>query len=204
MALDAPYITADDLRDYLTVTKERPTETVELESAVDSISREIERHCGRQFNQAGTTSARMYVPDSATWTYVDDFHTTTGLVVEVDLAGNDTWTTWAADDYQLEPLNGIVEGQSGWPYYKLRALSRSFPVCRSGRATVRVTADWGWAAVPDPVVQAAKILAAETFTLRTAPLGVAGVDDYGIVRVRDSRMAAAKLSKYVKRRLLVG
>lgn len=204
MALGDPYITADGLRDYLTVTKERPTESAELASAADSISREIERHCGRQFNRAGATAARVYTPDFATWTYVDDFHTTTGLVVEVDRAGDGTWTVWDTGDYQLEPLGGVVEGQSGWPFYKIRALTRPFPVSRSRRATVRVTADWGWAAVPDPVVQAAKILAAETFTLRTAPLGVAGVDDYGIVRVRDSRMAAAKLAKYVKHRLLVG
>ncbi|MFE6305033.1 hypothetical protein [Nocardiopsis sp. NPDC057823] len=195
MALGAPYITADELRDYMSVTKERPEESEEFEAAVDSVSREIESHCGRQFNDAGSPSPRTYLADFSGWTYVDDFHTAAGLVVSVD------GTEWDPGDYALEPRNGVVNGQPGWPFYKIRPRGRAF---RAGRTELTVTARWGWEAVPDPVIQAAKILGAETFTLRTAPLGIVGVDDYGVARVRDSRMAASKLAPYRHRRLLGG
>lgn len=201
MALGDPYITLAELRAYMGITVDG--DDAELEDAIASVSREIERHCGRQFNRADTASQRLFVPTAPTWAYVDDIHSTTGLVVEVDETGSGSWSTWDADAYQVEPLNGTVEGQDGWPYYKITALDGCFPRC-GRRATLRVTAQWGWESVPAPVKQAAKILAAETVTLRTAPLGVAGVDDYGVVRVRDSRMAAGKLAKYVKHRILVG
>lgn len=195
MALGDLYITAEELRQYMSVTKERPAEEDELQAAAESISREIESHCGRQFNSADGPSTRAYRADFSAWTYVDDFHTTDDLVVAVD------GVVWAEGDFDLEPTNGVVNGQPGWPFYKIHPRGRAF---RSGVSTVSVTAHWGWAAVPAPVTQAAKILGAETFTLRTAPLGIAGVDDYGIVRVRDSRMAASKLAPYRHRRLLGG
>lgn len=188
-AIGDPYITLADLRAYMGITVD--SDDAELAAAIESVSREIERHCGRQFHRAEELSTRTYTPTAPTWTHVDDFWTTDGLRVEVNRWGDG----WETVDPVAEPENGIVDGQPGWPYYRLSGL----PACRR----VRVTARWGWPEVPAPVRQAAKILAAETVTLRTAPLGVAGVDDYGVVRVRDSRMAAGKLAKYIKR-VLVG
>jgi hypothetical protein len=48
-------------------------------------------------------------------------------------------------------------------------------------------------------------MAAETFQLKDAPLGVAGMDAFGsALRVRDNAMAASKLAPYVRDRFLVG
>lgn len=196
MALGDPYITLAELRAYMGITVDG--DDAELEDAIASVSREIERHCGRQFNRADAATPRTYRPTTSGWSHVDDFWTTDGLVVEVDSSGRGDWVT--VDDVEVEPHGGVVDGQEGWPYYKI---ATALPWL-GRRATLRVTAKWGWESVPAPVKQAAKILAAETVTLRTAPLGVAGVDDYGVVRVRDSRMAAGKLAKYVKHRILVG
>jgi hypothetical protein len=50
---------------------------------------------------------------------------------------------------------------------------------------VKVTAKWGWLAVPDAVQQATLFLANQYYkTAREAPLGVAGFGDFGAVRVR--------------------
>lgn len=209
MALGARYATAAELRGFKGVTATGSVADSDLEDVLDSVSREIEQFCNRQFNDAGTASARVFVPDSCRLAYVDDFHTTTGLVVETDPTGDGSFsTTWDSSDYQLEPLAGVVNGQSGWPFYKLRVVgAKHFPLRSTarGQAVLRVTARWGWAAVPAPVKQSCLLMAAETYKLREAPFGIAGSDEMGMaLRVRDNPMVRRKLSRYVRDRILVG
>jgi hypothetical protein len=149
----------------------------------------------------------VFYPTRQKLALIDDFHTLTGLVVKTDETDDGTFEeTWTSADYQLEPLNGIREGTTGWPWWMIRAVgdSRDFPVNEKKRATLEVTARWGWSAVPGPVKTACLIMAAETFKLATAPLGVAGMGEFGIVRVRDNRMATAKLEPYRRDIVLVG
>jgi hypothetical protein len=166
-----------------------------LEDVLDSASREIETYCNRQFNKANETSVREYDPLFSGSIAVDDFHTTTGLVIR---SGADYAATWSVTDYRLLPLNGIVSGQPGWPFSTIETRHRFGP------PGIQVTAQWGWADVPAPVKQACLIMAAETFSIKNAPLGVAGLDQFGAIRVRESRMAAAKLRRYVLNPILVG
>lgn len=205
MALGDPYATLPEIKDYLSITA--TTYDDELADALASASEEIERCTNRQFNKTTTASARVYQPHDSYVVRVDDFHTTTGFVLKTDEAGDGTFeTTWASTDYELFPLNGIVNGQTGWPYNKICGTqSRWFPLPWTGRrATIEVTAQWGWASVPAPVKQACLILAAETFQLKDAPLGVAGMGEFGVVRVRDNKMADKKLRKYMRSQVLVG
>ena len=68
-----------------------------------------------------------------------------------------------------------------------------------------MTAKWGWEAVPEAVRQATVIIAAETFQLKDAPFGTAGMDQFGnIYHVRDNRIAAGKLARYCRRRIPAG
>ncbi|MFF8831382.1 hypothetical protein [Streptomyces sp. NPDC015131] len=197
MALGDTYATLPQLKAYMGDVFTDPSRDAALGDALNSASREIERYCGRQFNNAGAVSAREFLALNAGRAFVDDFHTTTGLVVEVE--GSDgTWTPWASGDYKLLPRNGIRDGMPGWPYTEIRAVrggGKTFPGPYD-EAHLRVTANWGWASVPAPVKQACLILAAETFQLRDAPLGVAGTNEFGVVRVRDNKIAAAKLVPY--------
>lgn len=200
--LGDPYVTLTELKSYLKLTD--ATDDTELESALESASREIEDHCLRQFNDAGTVSARVYIPEDGCSVIVDDFSTTTGLVIKTDENDDGVYeTTWVSTDYQLEPLNGVVRGVPGWPYWMIETTgTRTFPNCLR-RPSVQVTAQWGWASVPDPVKQACKILAAETFKLKDAPFGVAGFGEFGAVRVRDNPIAARKLKRYERDPMLV-
>lgn len=169
----------------------------ELLAALQSTSREIDKFCGRRFYSDPTASARVFYPDTPCLARVDDFHTSTGLVVAVDYGDDGTYeTTLAASEFQLEPLNGVVDGEAGWPYNRIRTLlGRTFPTA-SHRAPVQVTAKWGWASVPDPVKQACLILAGETFKLAEAPWGVANMDQFGPIRVRQNPLAMSKLGPY--------
>jgi hypothetical protein len=202
MALGDSYATLAQLKTRLTNISDTNDDAA-LTNALATSSRAIEQFCGRQFNDAGAASARVYNLDTRHVVRVDDFHTTTGLVVETDDGDDGTFeTTWSATDYQLEPLNQIVDGQTGWPYHTIRAVeSRYFPCGR--RTTVRVTARWGWSAVPTPVQEACLILSEETFRLKDAPFGVAGFGEFGVVRIRDNRKAAALLAPYRRHAVLV-
>lgn len=195
MALGDPYASLDDLKAHLGITD--TVDDTKLTAVLTTVSRRgIEGYCGRQFNDAGTPSARVYRPEHHRLTLVHDFSTTTGLVVATDEGDDGTYeTTWTATDYVLEPLNGIVNGQTGWPYWRILARNRWFPMRNVG-PSVQITAQWGWAAVPDPVKQACLLLAAELFKAKDAPFGVLGFAAYGPVRVRQNPIAADLLADY--------
>lgn len=204
MALGDPYVTAAALKTYLRITDS--TDDTEITAAVNEASREIEKWCGRQFNTAASATARTYFPTGCDEVVIDDFSTTTGLVVKTDEDGDGVYeTTWTiSTDFIVLPLNGVVDGESGWPYWQIRAVgSRRFRYSDL-RPPLEVTALWGWTAVPTPVVQAAKILAAETFKMSESPFGVAGTPDFGVVRLRENTAARAKVSRYRRDAVLVG
>lgn len=209
MAIGDPYITLAEFKSYLVGQANANLSGQDdiLDDALRSASAEIETHCARQFNKATSATAREYEPDGRCWSYVDDFHTTTGLVVKLDTGGDGMFaTTLTSSDYELSPANGIVDGMTGWPFYKIRLLNGlEFPCNYGGRSrTLQVTAQWGWAEVPQPVRSACRIIAAETWKLKDAPFGVLGLDEFGVVRVRQNKMAASKLAPYSKTRLLIG
>lgn len=203
MALGDLYVLLDDLKKVIGLDHAGHDDRITW--ALKSASRGIDKFCGRQFNKAGSVTARVFRPEGQLLVKVDDFHTTAGLVVATDDDGDGVFeTTWSASDYQLEPLNGVVDGEPGWPWWTIRAVgSRNFPCSRRGRATVRVTADWGWPALPDPVREACQIVALETYKLPEAPFGVAGFAEFGVMRVRDNPMAKARLEPYQRSPFLV-
>lgn len=199
MPLGDPYATLAQFKAYLGVTD--AVDDTEATDALTSVSREIETHCKRQFNKQTTATARTFartaILQQVAW--IDDFHTTTGLIIATDDNDDGLYSeVWTTSEFELEPLNGIVDGESGWPSYRIRPINgQRFPTWVD-RAPLKVTAQWGWNAVPAPVKQACLILAAETLKLKDAPFGVAGFSDVGVVRVRDNPMAVKKLGPYVR------
>lgn len=211
MALGDPYCTLTALKDYLKIPLSNTTLDMALTDALESSSAEIERITGRQFNVQIGATARVYEPETLRKVYTDDFWTASGLIVETDPGGTgDFSVVLGGGDYELLPLNGIVNGQPGWPFWKIRAVGGFYfpkyekvPYRRA--AVVRVTAQWGWESVPAPIKQSCLIMAAATFQLKDAPLGVAGMTQFGSpVRVQDNKMAAAKLVRYTRDATLVG
>ena len=208
MALGDPYATLADLRDWQGVAAGQHTaDDAKRTAALAGASREIERYCGRQFNNTGgVVSARVYVPEDLRHCAIDDFYTTTGLIVQTDPGGQGNFSsTWnVATDFELKPLNGVVDGQPGWPYSALRACGGLYfpkyvgiPYRRT--AVVQVTAAWGWLAVPDPIHEACLIMAAQTFKMKDAPFGIAGMTQYGTgISVRQNAVAQSKVNQYVR------
>ena len=174
-----------------------------LGNALNAASRGIDGFCRRQFNKADSPTARRFHPTNRALTIVDDFLTKVGLVVKLDTDDDGIYeTTLAATDYEVEPFNGIVDGESGWPFWKVRLVTGTF-FPKQIRPAVEVTAQWGWNAVPAPVDEAALIVAEEIFKLKDAPFGVAGFSQWGPMRVRNNPMAKSMLTKYRRKVVLV-
>lgn len=175
---------------YATLTQvkaaARITDTVDdslLEMAIESASRMIDGVCERRFFTAGT-EVRYYVPASGLVCDIDDL-AGTAITVEVSTAADGVFDlTWAATDYQLEPLNNQSTGLTFAPT-RLRAVGDYvFPWDYVGTRTVKVTGVFGFGtAVPMAVQQATIIAALRTYKRLDSPLGVMGFGDMGAVRV---------------------
>ena len=204
--LGQPYIALDDFKAYLKIKPEKIEQDGLLNEAIASASGEIETHCNRQFNRAEVATPRVYPAASLMEVEVDDFWTATDLVVAVDLDDDGVFETVVdPSDYELYPANGVVSGQVGWPFWRIDFVNVWLPQHTRRKNIVQVTAKWGWAAVPEAVRQATEIIAAETYQLKDAPFGTAGMDQFGnIYHVRDNRIAAGKLARYCRKRIPVG
>lgn len=176
-------ITDADLKAHLKITTS--VDDTIISNAVKAANRAVVQYCGRDFSEkvaVASETARVFEPRSCTVVAVDDIWDTTNLVVETDPTGDGTYSvTWAISDYQLEPLNGRANGVAvSW--HLIRAVAtRRFPDNR--RASVRVTAAWGWVAVPEDVFEGALLKAARLFHRKDSPQGVAGFDEFGAIRI---------------------
>lgn len=174
----------------------------QIDDAINDASREIDTWCGRSFVADSTATARVFYPEDYLFVAVDDYQRGTVTSVKTDTNGDGTFpTTWLTTDYQQEPLNGIVQGISGWPVTALRSVgSNRFPTYNR-RASVQVTAKWGWAAIPEPVRQSCAVLVSAIIAQDQAPGGVViGSTEFGNIRLPydQFRLVQRKLVPYVR------
>ena len=167
MAITRGYATLTQVKSAL-----RITDTVDdalLEMAIESASRAIDQYTNRNFYNAGT-AVRYYAPQDSLNVMIDDMIS----LVTLETMNDDEQvydTTWASDDYQLEPLNGIADGFAQ-PYTNIRAIGDYVYQTLDGEATVKVTGVWGWAATPIQVTQATVIQSSRIFKRLDSPLGI--------------------------------
>ena len=157
-----------------------------IDNCVGAASRLIDGYCNRRFWQSGTAEARIYQAEDSFYCSIDDI-AGTALTLKSSTQADGTFDlTWSRSDYQLEPLNGNLDGLT-WSYDKIRAVGDYlFPTVNANygeQALVQVTAIFGWPSVPEPVTQATIIQASRIFKRYDSPLGVAGFGDLGAIRV---------------------
>ena len=157
-----------------------------IDNCVGAASRLIDGYCNRRFWQSGTAEARVYQAEDSFYCSIDDV-AGTALTLKTSSQADGTFdVTWKVSDYQLEPLNGNLDGLT-WSYDKIRAVGDYlFPTVNANygeQALVQVTAIFGWPSVPEPITQATIIQASRIFKRYDSPLGVAGFGDLGAIRV---------------------
>ena len=203
MAITNGYITQNQLKAFVGIpTSDSQVDDI-LDEAINAASRQIDAFCGRQFYADGSTSARKFFTNDLYRLRVDDISTTTGLVVKYDDDDDGTYeTTVSSSDFQVLPINGVVGGIQGNPFYIVELISdgnHEWPLdFSSNRPRAEITAKWGYATTPEQIRQATLMLASELFAMRNAPLGVAGIGDFGVVNIQQNREITRLIAPFRK------
>jgi len=162
----------------------RITDTVDdtlLEMARVSASNLIDGYTGRTFTPSGTVT-RVFAPADDYVLQTDDIAGTAVTITSSTGADGVFDVTWKTTDYQLEPLNGVSNGQAV-PFTRIRAIQDYLWPTAGGEATVRVSGVFGFPSIPLVITQAAVLQSSRIFTRLQSPLGVAGFGEMGVVRV---------------------
>ena len=175
MTITNGYCTLAELRAKLSTPAANTASDTQFEQLIEASSRWIDRYTGRRFYGAAET--RYYTAQETGELDIDDLTSVTALKTDED--GDGTFeTTWSATDYNLWPLNASLDGK---PYTRIEISERAgreFPIIRKG---VLLQGVFGYVAgttaatsCPDPVHDAALLLAERIYKRKDAPLGVAG------------------------------
>jgi hypothetical protein len=186
MSINQGYATRNQVKAALRIGTADTLDDDLIDNCVGAASRLIDGYCNRRFWQTGTAEARVYQAEDSFYCSIDDI-AGTALTLKTSSQSDGTFdVTWKVSDYQLEPLNGNLDGLT-WSYDKIRAVGDYlFPTVNANygeQALVQVTAIFGWPSVPEPVTQATIIQASRIFKRYDSPLGVVGFGDLGQIRV---------------------
>lgn len=198
----ADYVTLAELKTSLDITD--TADDTALTRAVGVASRAVDKHCKRRFTQDATVSQRRFRATSTDHVYIDDVSTLTGLLVASDDNEDGTAeTSWTlTTDFIMGPYNALADGR---PVNRLEPTgNRTFPYGR--HPGLVVTARWGWPAVPDEVKEATLLKAVRLFRRKDSPEGVAGSNEFGVVRIsqREDPDVVMLLADFRRASALVG
>lgn len=164
------YATLTELRAQIRI--DDTVDDEELQIALDAAVGAVDDYCNRSFTVIDKTddtakTARLYTARSARRLIIDD----AAKVDQVEEKNhrNDTFAVVDADEYDVEPANAETDD------LVVTEIWREIDVWPKGRQLVRVTAWFGWPAVPAVVKQATLIQAARFAQRREAAFGVATV-----------------------------
>lgn len=165
------YVTKEELKESLRLEGTTYAD-FDIEVALESASRKIDAECNRRFwLDDDNTSERYYRARRFNVIFVDDVVDI--VSVETDHNGDNTFeTTWAASDWQAEPLNAALDTKP-WTRLRIRESGRyTFPTSHDN-AGVKITGQFGWLSVPPEIKNATTILAHRYLKRRReAPFGV--------------------------------
>jgi hypothetical protein len=178
----------------------RPDDAAFIEGKITAASRAIDQWCGQAFSADAAASARLYRPRSCDRCKTDPFWDLSGVVVAVDSDDDGTFAT-TLTKVDFEPFGGDMAYVLGAPYDTVVSLDGELPVGNTRRRCVRVTAKWGWAAVPTVVAEAAEIVTLDLWARKDTPLGVTQttVDFAGLRVGRDVMAQAGSLLQPLRR-----
>ena len=186
MAITNGYATRNQIKAALRIGTADNIDDDLIDNCAGAASRLIDGYCNRKFWSVGSATSRVYTAEDDYYCSIDDIAGTALTLKTSSLADGVFDVTWTVTDYQLEPLNGNLDGLT-WSYDKIRAVGDYlFPNVNANygsQALVQVTAIFGWPSVPEPVTQATIIQASRLFKRYDSPLGVAGFGDMGAIRV---------------------
>jgi len=177
MAISNGYATLSEVKAALRITDS--VDDSLLEMAIESASRLIDGYTTRYFYNAGTAT-RNFVAEDSYLTIIDDLISLSELKTTDEIGSE--YVTWSAADYQLQPVNGRIDGLVV-PYNSILSTDDLLFNKLGEQALVRVTGVWGWSAIPIAIKQATIIQSSRIYKRLDSPSGVAGFGDLGAIRV---------------------
>jgi len=164
------YATTAELKAFVRIGD--AADDAQIALALSAASRSVDRACNRQFGLSAVQD-RFYTADGNGWVEIDDLPSIIGLVVGADSAGDNLYGT-SVTGWVGYPLNAPSDGL---PYTTLGG-QYATPGGLSG-SRIKVTAAFGWAAVPTTIKQATLLQASRFLSRRDSPYGIAGSPDAG-------------------------
>ncbi|MFI6160389.1 hypothetical protein ACIA59_10615 [Micromonospora haikouensis] len=143
-----------------------------LGKALAAASRQIDRKTGRRFWLDAAPTARVFGAAGRLTTdgllLVDDIGSVDGLTVES--SSGSTWSPVASPEFG--PVNALGQG---WPYTEVSGPWHG--------TRLRVTARWGWPAVPEEIGMATLLLASRLYLRQDSPEGLVRSAEFGSARL---------------------
>ena len=185
MAISNGYTTLATFQAYTGMSTVTADETVNIEKAIESASRSIDRMTNRRFWADATATARQYRATDFYRLFVDDISSTTGLIVKTDTGGDGTYETTLTfnTDYILDPINAPQQER---PFTVVTMVGTTlFPSPINLRPGIQVTAKFGWynGTPPDDVEEACLILSTDLVKRASSVGGVVGLSELGAIRM---------------------
>lgn len=155
------------------------TDDTTLGLILTGVCRAIDGYCGQSFYQDSAASVRYFTAQDKRTVFVDPLVSVTTLATDSDI--DRTYSqTWATTDYDLMPANASSRNR---PYTWIEQApdgDYNFPTRSLG---VKLTAVWGWPAVPAAVGEAALLWAERLYKRKDAPFGIASFIEAGEMRL---------------------
>lgn len=178
--VDPNYATLEQLKNSLTLDEDSVQDDF-LEICLEAASRSIDNFTHRRFYLDETVSARVYRTsgrlsrlDEGDLLLTEDIGVVAGVVVAT--WDGSAYSTVTATDYELYPESDIGLGR---PATGVLLPGQSWAAYRK----IKVTAKWGWPAVPAEVRHACLIQATRLFYRKSSPSGMMGDPQFGIMRI---------------------
>jgi len=181
------YIDKADLKAYIGLSGTAQDDNID--NAIDSACRLIDKICGRRFYQDSVVNAKTFTPNNSLYLETPDISTTTGLIVKLDDNDDGIYekTLTINTDFIVEPtnprINRIIDGTTYYePYNKItildtRSSERFDPTIKNN---IQVTAKWGWTSIPSDIITATLIQSLRYFKRKDTPFNTYGDVNTGV------------------------
>jgi len=172
-----------------------------LEVCINAASRSIDKYVGSMFWVDPTVAVHYFFPtDTYCLAVPEGISSTTGLIVQTDTGGDGTFETTLAinTDFLLRPTNALTSYPVR-PYTEIFSINGVWPTgISTGRPGVKVTATFGWPAVPPDINLACILLAKDYAKAKDAAFGVAGSNEFGVLRIRRNQTVVDLLDPFTR------
>jgi len=181
------YVDKADFKAYIGLSGTAQDDNID--NAIDSASRLIDKICGRRFYQDSVVNVKTFTPNNSLYLETPDISTTTGLIVKLDDNDDGTYekTLTINTDFIVEPtnprINRIIDGTTYYePYNKITILdTRSSERFDSTiKNNVQITAKWGWTKIPSDIITATLIQSLRYFKRKDTPFNTYGDVNTGV------------------------